>query len=49
MKDALIEALGDGARVSDGDSERDLHSEDISFHRPHRPDLVVYPTSTELT
>lgn len=42
-----MEALGDGARVSDGESERDLHSEDISFHRPQRPDLVVYPTSTE--
>ncbi len=47
MKDALVEALGEGARVSDGESERDLHSEDISFHRPQRPDLVVYPSSTD--
>jgi len=42
-----VELLGDGARVSDGESERDLHSEDITFHRPRRPDLVVYPGSTE--
>ncbi len=32
--------------MSDGDSERDLHAADLSFHPPHRPDLVVYPTST---
>lgn len=42
---ALREALGDD-RVRDGDSERDLHSEDLSFHPPRRPDLVVYPSST---
>lgn len=47
MKDALLEVLGEGARVSDGESERDLHAADISFHRPHRPDLVVYPATTE--
>ena len=48
LHDALIEALGEGdARVSDGDSERDLHAEDITFHKPRRPDLVVYPSSTE--
>jgi D-lactate dehydrogenase (cytochrome) len=34
-------------RVRDGDSERDLHAEDLTFHTPHRPDLVVYPTSTD--
>ena len=32
--------------VSDGDSERDLHGTDMTFHRPHRPDVVVYPLST---
>ncbi len=42
----LEAALTDGGRVSAGDSDRDLHSADISFHRPQRPDLVVYPTST---
>jgi D-lactate dehydrogenase (cytochrome) len=42
---ALREALGADA-VKDGDSERDLHAADLSFHEPHRPDLVVYPSST---
>ncbi len=47
LREALVEVLGEGARVSDGDSERDLHASDITFHRPQRPDLVVYPSSTE--
>ena len=42
---ALREALGED-RVRDGDSERDLHGVDLSFHTPQRPDLVVYPMST---
>ena len=42
---ALHEALGPDA-VRDGDSERDLHGVDLSFHAPRRPDLVVYPAST---
>jgi D-lactate dehydrogenase (cytochrome) len=41
----LREALGPD-QVGDGASERDLHGVDLSFHTPHRPDLVVYPTST---
>jgi len=45
VAEALREALGADA-VKDGDSERDLHSADLSFHEPHRPDLVVYPSST---
>ena len=44
---ALHDVLGDEARVSAGDSDRDLHSEDITFHPAHRPDVVVYPTTTE--
>ena len=46
LRDALVETLGDGGRVSDGESERDLHATDITFHRPHRPDVVVYATTT---
>ena len=46
LRQALIEAVGDERMVSDGDSERDLHSHDLTFHRPHRPDVVVYPTTT---
>jgi len=47
LRDTLVELLGEGAVVSDSESERDLHSQDISFHRPRRPDLVVYPSSTD--
>ncbi len=46
LQDAVSTVLGDPARASAGDSERDLHSADLSFHPPHRPDLVVYPVST---
>ena len=46
LRAALVDALGDERRVSTGDSERDLHAEDISFHRPHRPDVVVHPLTT---
>ena len=34
-------------QVRDGDSERDLHAADLTFHAPRRPDLVVYPSSTD--
>jgi D-lactate dehydrogenase (cytochrome) len=46
LRTELEAALADGGRVSAGDSDRDLHSSDISFHRPQRPDVVVYPVST---
>jgi D-lactate dehydrogenase (cytochrome) len=46
LRDALAEALGDPRRVSDGESELDLHAGDMSFHRAHRPDVVVHATST---
>mgnify|MGYP002336051287 FL=1 len=43
---ALLDAVGDASRVSTGDSERDLHAADLTFHPPHRPDVVVYPLTT---
>ena len=47
LVDGLVAALGgDASRVSAGDSDRDLHSEDMTFHHPVRPDVVVYPTAT---
>ena len=42
----LVEAIGDERRVSTGDSERDLHAADMTFHQAHRPDVVVYPETT---
>ncbi|MBA2357349.1 MAG: FAD-binding protein [Actinobacteria bacterium] len=47
LRDALVEAIGDEERVASGESERDLHAADLTFHRPRRPDVVVYPLSTE--
>jgi D-lactate dehydrogenase (cytochrome) len=47
LRAALVERLGDESRVSVGDSDRDLHAADISFHRPRRPDVVVRPLTTE--
>lgn len=46
LESAFAEALGDASRVSAGASELDLHSSDLSFHAPRRPDLVVYPETT---
>jgi D-lactate dehydrogenase (cytochrome) len=43
----LVDLLGDAGRVSAGDSERDLHAGDLTFHEPHQPDLVVYPLTTD--
>ena len=37
----LLRLIPDEARVSDGDSVLDLHSADLSYHQPHRPDVVV--------
>ncbi len=45
IRDALVQEL-DARRVSDGDSERDLHAADLTFHAPVRPDLVVYAETT---
>ena len=42
----LRAALGPAA-VADGESERDLHGSDLTFHAPRRPDLVVYPQTAE--
>jgi D-lactate dehydrogenase (cytochrome) len=46
LREALVGVLG-AEQVTDGESELDLHAVDLSFHRPHRPDVVVYPTSTD--
>ncbi len=44
----LVVALGgDSSRVSTGDSDRDLHSDDMTFHRPVRPAAVVYPVTAD--
>ena len=42
----LAPAIADATRISLGESDRDTHAGDLTFHRPVRPDAVVYPTST---
>ena len=45
VREAIAAVVGD-ANVKTGPSELDLHAGDLSFHPPHRPDIVVYPGST---
>lgn len=45
LRGALIAAIGDPSRVSDGESVRVLHSTDLSANPPRLPDLVVFPES----
>jgi D-lactate dehydrogenase (cytochrome) len=47
LRAALRDILDDPGRVSAGDSDRNLHSEDMTFHAAHTPDVVVYPVSTD--
>ena len=36
-----------GERLSTSTGVRDHHSKDESWHIPHRPDAVAFPSSTE--
>jgi D-lactate dehydrogenase (cytochrome) len=47
LRDELLELVRDDRRVSDGESVLDQHAGDLSYHHPHRPDVVVFPDSTE--
>ena len=42
-----LKTILDDRRVSAGDSVRNLHSHDESFHAAHLPDVVVWPHTTE--
>jgi D-lactate dehydrogenase (cytochrome) len=44
---AFLKSLVGPDRVSRGESVLDLHSRDESYHRGYRPDVVVWPKSTE--
>ena len=37
--------IPDEQRVNDGESVLDQHASDLSYHPPHRPDVVVFPLS----
>jgi D-lactate dehydrogenase (cytochrome) len=47
LRAQLLRLIADERRVSDGDSALDLHAGDLTYHAPHRPDIVVWPESTE--
>ena len=45
LRAALLRIVPDERRVNDGDSVLDQHAGDLSYHPPHRPDVVVFPDS----
>lgn len=47
LRAALLDILPDERRVVDGESVLDQHGRDLSQHEPRRPDVVVFPESTE--
>jgi D-lactate dehydrogenase (cytochrome) len=47
LRAALLAVLPDEGRVVDGDSVLDQHGRDLSQHEPRRPDVVVFPESTD--
>ena len=46
LRSDLLALIDDDRRVNDGESALDQHASDLSYHPPHRPDVVVYPEST---
>jgi D-lactate dehydrogenase (cytochrome) len=47
LRAKLLRLVPDGARVNDGESVLDQHAADLTYHPPHRPDVVVFPVSAE--
>jgi D-lactate dehydrogenase (cytochrome) len=45
LRTELLGLIPDEARVSDSDSVLDQHAADLTYHEPHRPDVVVFPAS----
>jgi len=46
LRAELLRLVPDERRVNDGESVLDQHAADLSYHPPHRPDIVVFPAST---
>ncbi len=46
LRTNLLRLVPDERRVNDGESALDQHAADLSYHAPHRPDVVVYPETT---
>ena len=47
LRAQLLRLIPDERRVNDGESVLDQHAADLSYHAPHRPDIVVFPESTD--
>ncbi len=47
LRAELLDLIPDESRVSVGESVLDAHSRDLTYHRGHLPDVVVFPRSTE--
>ena len=46
LRERLLRVVPDERRVANGDSVLEQHAGDLSYHAPHRPDVVVFPEST---
>jgi D-lactate dehydrogenase (cytochrome) len=47
LRSDLLRLVPDERRVTDGESALDQHAGDLSYHPPRRPDVVVFPESTQ--
>jgi D-lactate dehydrogenase (cytochrome) len=47
LRRELLDVVSDETRVSDGESVLEAHARDLTYHAPHRPDVVVSARSTE--
>src|SRR6478752_6608732 len=47
LRTELLRLVPDERRVSDVESVLEQHAADLSHHAPRRPDVVVYPESTQ--
>jgi len=43
----LLDLVPDESRVSTGESVLELHGQDLTYHRPHLPDVVVFPETVQ--
>jgi D-lactate dehydrogenase (cytochrome) len=47
LRAGLLRLVPDESRVSEVESVLEQHAGDLSYHEPHRPDVVVFAESTE--